>query len=188
MVSGLISLKCLCKLYKCCRCLYIRRHITEPAKDSSIKESSIRDFYNLLLIKPKSMGINQGWTIRGYWSRMTRTVLQTWQTVVDNWHMADSDDARKMGNWGMQAIKAVFSWTPQRDASSVEGRNIGPKKLNCCYFSCQATNYIAPRSNSESVALSWQKNAQSGHTKARGVSQTSASGLPTHVESRATYG
>ena len=48
--------------------------------------------------------------------------------------MTDSDDARKMENWGMQAIREVFGWSAQRDASSVEDKNIGPQKPNCCYF------------------------------------------------------
>ena len=48
--------------------------------------------------------------------------------------MTDSDGARQMENWGMKAVREVFSWSPQRDASSVEDRNIGPQKPNCCYF------------------------------------------------------
>ena len=39
-----------------------------------------------------------------------------------------------MEDWGMQAVKEVFGWSPQRDHSSVEDRNIGTKKPNCCYF------------------------------------------------------
>ena len=48
--------------------------------------------------------------------------------------MTDSDHARKMEIWGMEAARQVFNWSPQRDHSSVEDKHIGPNKQNCCYF------------------------------------------------------